>query len=101
MLTTMTELLTAARSEKRAVGAFNVGNYETLLAVFRGAEATGLPVNAFLQKLRVEEACRLLLCTDMTIAEISTACGFGDVKAFYGAFKRILHTTPGKYRTQK
>ncbi len=67
--------------------------------IFR--EATGLPVNALLQKLRVEEACRLLLCTDMTIAEISTACGFGDVKAFYGAFKRILHTTPGKYRTQK
>lgn len=44
MLTTMTELLTAARSEKRAVGAFNVGNYETLLAVFRGAESLGMPV---------------------------------------------------------
>ena len=44
MLTTMNELLVAARKEKRAVGAFNVGNYETLLAVFRGAESAGLPV---------------------------------------------------------
>jgi len=67
--------------------------------IFR--EATGLPVNAFLQKLRVEEACHLLVSTDMTVAEISDACGFGDVKAFYGGFKRIMHTTPGKYRNQK
>lgn len=44
MLTTMNELLVAARKEKRAVGAFNVGNYETLLAVFLGAESAGLPV---------------------------------------------------------
>ncbi len=64
--------------------------------IFR--EATGLPVNAFLQKLRVEEACRLLSTTDRTVVDIATACGFSDSKSFYSTFKRIMHTTPGEYR---
>jgi transcriptional regulator GlxA family with amidase domain len=64
--------------------------------IFR--ETTGLPVNAFLQKLRVEEACRLLTTTDRTVVDIATACGFGDSKSFYAIFKRMMHTTPGEYR---
>ena len=64
--------------------------------IFR--ETTGLPVNAFLQKLRVEEACRLLSATDRTVVDIATACGFSDSKSFYSTFKRIMHTTPGEYR---
>ena len=64
--------------------------------IFR--ETTGLPVNAFLQKLRIEEACRLLTTTDRTVVDIATACGFGDSKSFYAIFKRIMHTTPGEYR---
>lgn len=43
-LVTMREMLTAARKEKRAVGAFNVANYETALAVIRAAEAEDAPV---------------------------------------------------------
>lgn len=65
--------------------------------IFR--EITGLPVNAFLQKLRVEEACRLLTTTDRTVVDIAAACGFGDSKSFYSAFKRMMHITPGEYRT--
>lgn len=43
-LVTMREMLTAARKEKRAVGAFNVANYETALAIIRAAEAEDAPV---------------------------------------------------------
>ena len=64
--------------------------------IFR--ESTGLPVNAFLQKLRVEEACRLLTTTDRTVVDIATACGFSDSKSFYSIFKRMMHATPGEYR---
>lgn len=64
--------------------------------IFR--EATGLPVNAFLQKLRVEEACRLLTTTNRTVVDIASACGFSDSKSFYSTFKKIMHTTPGEYR---
>ncbi len=63
-------------------------------------ETTGLPVNAFLQKLRVEESCRLLTSTDLSVIEIAAACGFGDSKAFYSAFKRQTGLTPGQYRTR-
>ena len=43
-LVTMNEMLVAARKEKRAVGAFNVANYETALAVMKAAEAEKSPV---------------------------------------------------------
>ncbi len=43
-LVTMNEVLPAARREHRAVGAFNIGNYETALAVVRAAEALDQPV---------------------------------------------------------
>ena len=43
-LVTMTEMLRAARKEKRAVGAFNVANYETALAVLKAAEGERSPV---------------------------------------------------------
>ena len=43
-LVTMTEMLRAARKEKRAIGAFNVANYETALAVIKAAEAEASPV---------------------------------------------------------
>ena len=44
MLVNMKEMLAQARAEKRAIGAFNVANYETALAVFRAAEAEKSPV---------------------------------------------------------
>ena len=43
-LVTMTEMLQGARKEKRAVGAFNVANYETALAVLKAAEGEHSPV---------------------------------------------------------
>ncbi|MBE6930122.1 MAG: helix-turn-helix domain-containing protein [Ruminococcaceae bacterium] len=66
--------------------------------IFR--ESTGMPVNAFLQKLRVEEACRLLTTTEIAVTEVAAACGFGDSKAFYSTFKRITGTTPGEFRAR-
>ena len=66
--------------------------------IFR--ENIGMPVNAFLQKLRVEEACRLLSTTEMSVVEIGAACGFPDTKAFYAAFKLCMQMTPGEYRSR-
>ena len=43
-LVTMREMLLAARKEHRAVGAFNVGNYETARAVLLAAERENQPV---------------------------------------------------------
>ncbi len=43
-LVTMREILPAAKKEKRAVGAFNIANYETAAAVIKAAEAEKSPV---------------------------------------------------------
>lgn len=43
-LVTMKEMLIAARKEKRAVGAFNAGNYETARAILIAAEKENQPV---------------------------------------------------------
>ena len=43
-LVSMKEMLCSARREKRALGAFNVANYETALGVFKAAEAEKSPV---------------------------------------------------------
>ena len=43
-LVNMQEMLLSARKAHRAVGAFNVANYETALAVFKAAEAEKEPV---------------------------------------------------------
>lgn len=43
-LVTLRELLPAARKQKRAVGAFNVANYETAVSAIRAAEGEKLPI---------------------------------------------------------
>jgi len=61
-------------------------------------ETTGMPTSAFLQKIRVEEACNLLTGTSLTIKDIALQCGFHDIKYFYNVFKRLTGITPRQYR---
>ncbi len=44
MLVNMQEMLASARKQKKAVGAFNITNYETAAAVLKAAEAENEPV---------------------------------------------------------
>ena len=61
-------------------------------------ETTGMPTSAFLQKIRVEEACNLLSGSTLTIKDIAQHCGFHDIKYFYNVFKRLTGLTPRQYR---
>ncbi len=61
-------------------------------------DTTGVSVSTFIQKLRVEEACRLLTATQRTVTDIALACGFSDMKFFYSCFKKLTGTTPARYR---
>ena len=60
----------------------------------------GCSIGEMIQKIRVEEACRLLRTTDLKVADIAAACGFEDVKFFYTVFKKRMNTLPSKYRNQ-
>lgn len=60
-------------------------------------KATGLPPHAWLRQIRVERA-RAMLAGDRPIAEIALAAGFADQPHFTKAFRKMLGTTPGRYR---
>lgn len=61
-------------------------------------KAVGFSPYEYLVKYRMNKAKSLLLYTNMTIEEISTAVGFQDESTFIRAFKRLEATTPQKFR---
>ena len=62
---------------------------------------TGESVRTYLHKLRIDEACRMLFMTELSIQDISLAVGYQDIKAFYQAFKQITGKTPKEYRNNQ
>lgn len=61
-------------------------------------QEAGLSFREYLQKVRIERSCELLVGTDGSIGEIAQAVGYSDVKFFTGLFKRLVGYSPGKYR---
>jgi transcriptional regulator GlxA family with amidase domain len=49
-------------------------------------------------KLRLAEAKRLLLNTDINICEIASAVGYTNVYQFYKVFNRYTRMSPADYR---
>lgn len=71
-LVTLNEILPQAMKEKRAVAAFNVANLETLLAVFKAAEAEKSPVIIQVyQRLFNDERAELIGAMTRRLAEKS------------------------------
>lgn len=68
-------------------------------AVFKND--TGMTFTAYLQLQRMEEACRLLLETDLPINTIAEQCGYSSMKLFDRFFKRHTGLNPRGYRKQK
>lgn len=58
----------------------------------------GLPIGAYLRRLRLEAAAAELARPDRTICEIALELGFADQSHFTRAFKRYSGLTPGRYR---
>jgi AraC-like DNA-binding protein/ligand-binding sensor protein len=63
-------------------------------------EEMGENLSAYLNRLRVERAGRLLTETDMSLSDISGSCGFEDQSWFSKIFKTYTGMSPGKYRGQ-
>jgi AraC-like DNA-binding protein len=58
----------------------------------------GQPAGTWMRERRMEEACRLLRTTELTLKEIAARMGYSDVVSFNRAFARHLGTPPGRYR---
>lgn len=59
---------------------------------------TGMSFFSFVEKLRMDEAKRLLLTTDYTVTKIGELCGYSSKISFSRAFSRFYDTTPLKMR---
>ena len=59
---------------------------------------TGLTVSEYLQKLRLEKSCELLLGSNKTVQKIAQEVGYEDVKFFNQLFRRKLNMSPGEFR---
>ncbi len=58
----------------------------------------GVNYLAYLTNIRIENARKLLLSTDDSIAEIAEKCGFNDYRVFTKVFKKNEKMTPSEYR---
>ena len=59
----------------------------------------GIGIAKHIKKLRLEEAKRLLIETDMTIVQIADRVGFTDYNYFCRVFKKEVGLPAGKYRS--
>jgi transcriptional regulator GlxA family with amidase domain len=66
----------------------------------RYVEATGLTPARSVERLRVEEARRLLSDSRLPVKRISQRCGFGSEETMRRSFLRLLSVTPQDYRAR-
>jgi len=59
---------------------------------------TGMSIQNFLQRLRVEEACRRMGQNGGSLTEIAQAVGYTDAKHFARVFRRYKETSPKEYK---
>jgi AraC family transcriptional regulator len=60
--------------------------------------STGDTPYQYLTRLRLEEAKRLMLTAQRSLAEIALACGFGDQSHFTRTFTRNVGMSPAAWR---
>ena len=63
-------------------------------------EQTGETLFSYFNRLKIEEAKKLLRKTDLTVTAISEALGFSEVKYFGAAFKKSVGKSPTEYRSK-
>lgn len=58
----------------------------------------GVTLTEYVNQVRIDEATRLLIQTDMNVIDIAFECGFGTTAAFYRAFRKSTGRSPGSMR---
>ncbi len=76
-------------------------NYSRSFLCKNFKEQTGETIIACFNRMKVEEAARLLTDTDMKVSDIASYMGFGDTKHFGELFGKYIGTSPTKYRKKE
>lgn len=79
--------------EAAAVANMSYSHYSRMFRTVMGKN-----FHDYLNSLRIREAERLLLSTDLPVVEIALACGFATSSYFIERFRRAKGYTPGQYR---
>ncbi len=61
-------------------------------------DVTGVSFKEYVTQVRVAEAKRVLLSTDLSVAEIARAVSYTNLNQFYKVFYRSCAMSPGEYR---
>ena len=64
-------------------------------------QITGLKINEYINKLRIEKCAELLLKTDKTVIEIAYGAGFESLRTFNRVFSSVTGMNPVLYRQKK
>lgn len=67
--------------------------------VFRKEVGEGF--NDVLNRIRIENAKRLLNETDLKVYQVSKAVGYQDIDYFYSTFKKMVGVSPKEYKREK
>ncbi|XEC95740.1 helix-turn-helix domain-containing protein [Paenibacillus tarimensis] len=70
-----------------------------LSRVFR--QETGSSITDYMTARRIKQACRLLETTDRSVEQVGSDVGFANISYFIQLFKRVVGTTPLKYRRDR
>lgn len=58
------------------------------------------PFSKFIAEIRIKHACKMLIETDDSIADISYECGFNTLSNFNKQFKEIISKKPTEYKKE-
>jgi YesN/AraC family two-component response regulator len=61
-------------------------------------EKTGTPVFEYINRMRIEKACRLLKRTTMPVIDIALTVGYNNVSFFNRYFRKLNGMSPREYR---
>ncbi len=77
---------------------FFISNYY-LSHVFK--DVTGFTLTDYIHMTRIRNVQTMLLTTDKSITDIASACGFQSFSQFNRVFRKVVGTSPSKYRHEQ
>lgn len=62
------------------------------------SDKVGISIQLFLQRMRIEEACRLLTTTNLSTTDVAASVGYQDTRHFAKIFKKYENVSPREFR---
>lgn len=73
-------------------------NYSVSFLSRKFTEEVGVGFSEYLQRIRIEQSCRLLENSELRVGEIAARVGYENVKFFNQVFKQTVKLTPREFR---